>query len=261
MALARALIVEPETLLLDEPLSNLDANLREEMRFEVRRLHDAYRYTTVYVTHDQSEAMTTADVICVMNLGKIEQAGSPEEIYDRPRSEFVARFIGMSNVFKGKALDDNRVSFAGVPLRVTGDPLQPNGETAVSIRQHQIELSGEGARGQGQRGSGKVMRQVFLGIEPRLYGRGRGRHAAAYRHRGDDSIRAGRRGVAAAAAGTLPGAGRISRTRHPEYKEETMARRFSRRDRAEGVERAGARASDGVRARRAPPADRRSRRS
>ena len=100
------------------------------MRFEVRRLHDAYRYTTVYVTHDQSEAMTTADVICVMNCGKIEQAGSPEEIYDRPRSEFVARFIGMSNVFKGKALDANHVSFAGVPLRVTGDPLQPSAETA-----------------------------------------------------------------------------------------------------------------------------------
>ena len=106
VALARALIVEPETLLLDEPLSNLDANLREEMRFEVRRLHDEYRYTTVYVTHDQSEAMTTADVIAVMNAGKIEQAGTPEEIYDRPRSEFVARFIGASNVIKGKALDD-----------------------------------------------------------------------------------------------------------------------------------------------------------
>src|SRR2546430_16701229 len=104
VALARALIVEPETLLLDEPLSNLDANLREEMRFEVRRLHDEYRYTTVYVTHDQSEAMTTADVIAVMNAGKIEQAGSPAEIYDRPRSEFVARFIGSSNVIKGFAL-------------------------------------------------------------------------------------------------------------------------------------------------------------
>jgi iron(III) transport system ATP-binding protein len=74
VALARALIVEPETLLLDEPLSNLDANLREEMRFEVRRLHDEYRYTTVYVTHDQSEAMTTADIIAVMNAGRIEPA-------------------------------------------------------------------------------------------------------------------------------------------------------------------------------------------
>ena len=103
MALARALIVEPETLLLDEPLSNLDANLREEMRFEIRRLHDEYRYTTVYVTHDQSEAMTTADLIAVMNAGKIDQLGTPEDIYDRPQSEFVARFIGASNVIKGTA--------------------------------------------------------------------------------------------------------------------------------------------------------------
>src|SRR6202166_2888362 len=109
VALARALIVEPETLLLDAPLSNLDANLREEMRFEVRRLHDAYRYTTVYVTHDQAEAMTTADLIAVMNGGKIEQLGTPEEIYDRPRSEFVASFIGSSNIVKGKGIADDRV--------------------------------------------------------------------------------------------------------------------------------------------------------
>ena len=114
VALARALIVEPETLLLDEPLSNLDANLREEMRFEVRRLHDEYRYTTVYVTHDQSEAMTTADLIAVMNHGRIEQLGTPEDIYERPRSEFVARFIGSSNVVKGKVLDDSRISLAGI---------------------------------------------------------------------------------------------------------------------------------------------------
>src|SRR6187401_1277437 len=124
VALARALIVEPETLLLDEPLSNLDANLREEMRFEVRRLHDAYRYTTVYVTHDQSEAMTTADLIAVMNAGKVEQAGSPEEIYDRPRSEFVARFIGSSNVIRGKGLDATRIDFAGTPLRCSGEAIK-----------------------------------------------------------------------------------------------------------------------------------------
>jgi iron(III) transport system ATP-binding protein len=163
VALARALIVEPETLLLDEPLSNLDANLREEMRFEVRRLHDAFRYTTVYVTHDQSEAMTTADVICVMNLGKIEQAGSPEDIYDRPRSEFVARFIGMSNVFKGKALGDGRVEFAGIPLRVTGEPPQPNAMTPVSIRKHQIELLAAEPAAKDNVVQAKVVRQVFLG--------------------------------------------------------------------------------------------------
>ncbi len=163
VALARALIVEPETLLLDEPLSNLDANLREEMRFEVRRLHDEYRYTTVYVTHDQSEAMTTADVICVMNAGKIEQAGSPEEIYDRPRSEFVARFIGMSNVVKGKALDAGTVSFAGVPLRVSGGPLKAGSEAAVSIRQHQIELFAKEPAVKDNVIPAKVQRQVFLG--------------------------------------------------------------------------------------------------
>src|SRR5262249_60249390 len=77
VALARALIVDPETLLLDEPLSNLDANLREEMRLHVRRLHNDFRYTTVYVTHDQSEAMTTADLIGVMNGGRLEQPGPP----------------------------------------------------------------------------------------------------------------------------------------------------------------------------------------
>ena len=111
VALARALIVEPETLLLDEPLSNLDANLREEMRFEIRRLHDEYRYTTVYVTHDQSEAMTTADLIAVMNGGRIDQLGTPEDIYARPESEFVARYIGASNVIKGTALDASHVAF------------------------------------------------------------------------------------------------------------------------------------------------------
>jgi iron(III) transport system ATP-binding protein len=98
-----------------------------------------------------------------MNLGKIEQAGTPEEIYERPRSEFVARFIGMSNVIRGKALDNSRVSFAGVPLRVTGDPLQPNGETAVSIRQHQIELLSAEPANKDNVVPAKVMRQVFLG--------------------------------------------------------------------------------------------------
>jgi iron(III) transport system ATP-binding protein len=163
VALARALIVGPETLLLDEPLSNLDANLREEMRFEVRRLHDAFRYTTVYVTHDQSEAMTTADIICVMNAGKIEQAGSPVEIYDRPRSEFVARFIGMSNVFKGKGLEANRVSFVGVPMQVTGEPVKAGADTPVSIRQHQVELLAKEPAAKDNVVPAKVIRQVFLG--------------------------------------------------------------------------------------------------
>src|SRR5215468_9556194 len=140
VSLARALIVEPQTLLLDEPLSNLDANLREEMRFEVRRLHDEYRYTTVYVTHDQSEAMTTADLIAVMNAGKIEQFGAPEDIYARPRSEFVARFIGSSNVVKGKALDADHIMVASVALSCTGAGLAPGRDAAISIRQHEIHI-------------------------------------------------------------------------------------------------------------------------
>src|SRR5262245_60091254 len=163
VALARALVVEPETLLLDEPLSNLDANLREEMRFEVRRLHDEYRYTTVYVTHDQSEAMTTADVIAVMNAGKIEQAGTPEEIYDRPRSEFVARFIGSSNVVRGEALDDTHVSCAGVSLRCTGDKLVAGSNAALSVRQHVIRLWVGKPANMDNVLPGTVARQVFLG--------------------------------------------------------------------------------------------------
>jgi iron(III) transport system ATP-binding protein len=164
VALARALIVEPETLLLDEPLSNLDANLREEMRFEIRRLHDEYRYTTVYVTHDQSEAMTTADIVAVMNGGHIEQLGSPEDIYDRPRSEFVARFIGGSNILNGTVLDATSISLSGVPLRVTGGPLKAGNNVAVSIRQHQIGLMTRASEAPaGNVVPATVCRQVFLG--------------------------------------------------------------------------------------------------
>ena len=163
VALARALIVEPETLLLDEPLSNLDANLREEMRFEVRRLHDAYRYTTVYVTHDQSAAMTTADLIAVMNAGRIEQLGTPEEIYDRPRSEFVARFIGSSNILRGRNLDGEHVDIAGVALRCEGARLTPGEETSISIRQHDIELRTAPAQTAENVVPAKVVRQVYLG--------------------------------------------------------------------------------------------------
>src|SRR3954468_21988095 len=101
VALARAIVVEPEVLLLDEPLSNLDANLREEMRFEIRRLHDEFKITTVYVTHDQSEAMVTSDRIVVMNKGRIEQIDAPHILYARPKSRFVAGFIGRTNFVEG----------------------------------------------------------------------------------------------------------------------------------------------------------------
>jgi iron(III) transport system ATP-binding protein len=163
VALARALIVEPETLLLDEPLSNLDANLREEMRFEVRRLHDTYRYTTVYVTHDQAEALTTADLIAVMNAGRIEQAGSPEDVYNRPRSEFVARFIGSSNVIKGKALDKTSVNFAGAALRCVGEAMVAGKPAPVSIRPHDIGISTAKPAQAENLVPAAVVRQVFLG--------------------------------------------------------------------------------------------------
>jgi iron(III) transport system ATP-binding protein len=164
VSLARALVVEPETLLLDEPLSNLDANLREEMRFEIRRLHDRYRYTTVYVTHDQAEAMTTADLIAVMNHGKVEQLGPPEEIYRRPRSEFVARFIGGANILRGTALDASRVTVAGTPVRTTGRALQAGRPVAMSVRQHEISIGAEPPpAGAENRLRAIVTRQVFLG--------------------------------------------------------------------------------------------------
>jgi iron(III) transport system ATP-binding protein len=164
VSLARALIVEPDTLLLDEPLSNLDANLREEMRFEMRRLHDAYRYTSIYVTHDQSEAMITADKIAVMNAGRIEQFGSPEEVYAQPRSEFVARFLGGSNIIRGKALDATRIWFAGAALECRGAALTPGAEVAVSIRQHEVVLSNGTHRPEAVNAiQGKVVRNAFLG--------------------------------------------------------------------------------------------------
>jgi iron(III) transport system ATP-binding protein len=163
VALARALIVEPETLLLDEPLSNLDANLREEMRFEIRRLHDEYRYTTVYVTHDQSEAMTTADMIAVMNGGRIDQLGTPEDIYDRPQSEFVARFIGASNVIKGVARDADHIEFAGAMLQVVGEKLTAGQNASVAIRQHDIQLATMAPQNDANAVKARVTRQVFLG--------------------------------------------------------------------------------------------------
>jgi len=166
-ALARALVVEPEILLMDEPLSNLDANLREEMRFEIRRLHDTYRTTTIYVTHDQIEAMTTADVIVVMNEGRIEQTGSPEEVYRRPRSEFVARFIGGTNILRGRKTAAMTADCGGVVLKCGEGELGPDG-AIVSIRPHQIALGAAGGEGDGadaNRAEGQVARQVFLGAQ------------------------------------------------------------------------------------------------
>src|SRR5512145_2141694 len=105
LALARALVMEPSLLLLDEPLSNLDAKLRERMRFELKRLQRELGITTVYVTHDQSEALALSHSIAVMNAGRIEQLGSPREVYERPRNQFVADFIGTTNFVNGTVKD------------------------------------------------------------------------------------------------------------------------------------------------------------
>ncbi len=112
VALARALVVQPEILLLDEPLSNLDANLREEMRGEIRRLHNEFSITSIYVTHDQSEAMTTSDRIAVMHKGRIEQIDDPLTLSARPKTRYVAEFIGRSNILAGRP-NGSRVAFDG----------------------------------------------------------------------------------------------------------------------------------------------------
>ncbi len=162
VALARALAVEPETLLLDEPLSNLDTNLREEMRFEIRRLHDAFRYTTIYVTHDQLEAMTTADRIVVMNAGRIEQIGAPEDIFLRPQSEFVARFIGGTNILRGPVRAGMIES--GPLLLAWGLGEVGGAEAALSVRPHEIELSAEVQDGPNCF-AGTVLRHTYIGAQ------------------------------------------------------------------------------------------------
>ena len=126
VALARSIVVKPAVLLLDEPLSNLDANLREEMRFEIRRLHDEFKITTVYVTHDQAEAMVTSDRIAVMNKGRVEQIDAPYALYGRPKTRFVAGFIGRTNFVEGKSNGD-AVHFGGfsVPRHALQTERQP----------------------------------------------------------------------------------------------------------------------------------------
>lgn len=104
IALARAIVIEPEVLLLDEPLSALDANLREDMRVELKRIQHQIGVTTVFVTHDQSEALAMSDRIVVMSAGRVEQVGTPSEVYNTPASEFVARFLGASNILPGRCL-------------------------------------------------------------------------------------------------------------------------------------------------------------
>ena len=121
VALARALVYEPRVLLLDEPLAALDKKLREEMRSELREIQRAVGITTVFVTHDQAEALGLSDRIAVMHAGRIEQLGAPREIYERPATRFVAEFIGASTVLRGRATAADRVTLlGGEAVRVRG---------------------------------------------------------------------------------------------------------------------------------------------
>jgi iron(III) transport system ATP-binding protein len=151
VALARAIVIQPSVLLLDEPLSNLDANLREEMRFEIRRLHDEFRITTVYVTHDQAEAMVTSDRIAVMNQGRIEQVDAPHALYNRPKTRFVAGFIGRTNFIEG-TVDGSDVSFVAFTVpRAALDGAPASGAVTVSVRPQSMRLSrAQSANGQPQ---------------------------------------------------------------------------------------------------------------
>jgi iron(III) transport system ATP-binding protein len=164
VALARALAPNPDILLLDEPLSNLDANLRANMRLEIRRLHDEFRNTSIYVTHDQVEAMTMADRIVLMNAGHIEQIGTPQDVYDRPNSRFVARFIGASNVIDVKHVAGDEVACFGHVLRVgQGEFAGPGREMAVCVKMHDLELLTGAPSESGNVVPGVVRSHAYLG--------------------------------------------------------------------------------------------------
>ena len=139
VAVARALIVEPEILLLDEPLSNLDANLREEMRFEIRRLHESFGITTLYVTHDQAEAMVISDRVAVLHRGRVVQIGTAEDLFRRPRTRFVAEFIGRTNLLDAVAAEPGVATRGALRLRLASHGMAPGAPVVISIRPHEIE--------------------------------------------------------------------------------------------------------------------------
>ena len=146
VALARALVAEPRLLLLDEPLSNLDAKLRESMRFEIKEIQQRTGITVVYVTHDQTEAMAMSDRIFLINRGVVQQSGTPQEIYNRPVNQFVADFLGKVDFFKGE-VKDGRIVFPamdGQSLPYGGDR---TGKVEVAIRPENIFFAEEGPLG------------------------------------------------------------------------------------------------------------------
>ncbi|MBL7649034.1 MAG: sulfate/molybdate ABC transporter ATP-binding protein [Candidatus Hydrogenedentes bacterium] len=139
VALARALAVEPSVLLLDEPFGALDAKVRKELRAWLRRLHDEIHVTSVFVTHDQDEALEVADRIVVMNGGRIEQVGTPDEVFHHPKTEFVMRFLGETNDFHGR-VDSGTVQFGSMALPYPEARQQVVGDARVFVRPHDLTI-------------------------------------------------------------------------------------------------------------------------
>ena len=140
IAIARALVNEPKILLLDEPLGALDLKLRQEMQRELKKIQQKLGITFIFVTHDQEEALTMSDTIVVMNKGKIQQMGSPEDIYNEPKNAFVAKFIGESNIVDGIMIDDYRVQFCGREFECVDFGFEKNEEIEVVIRPEDIKM-------------------------------------------------------------------------------------------------------------------------
>ena len=170
LALARALVMEPKLLLLDEPLSNLDAKLRELMRFELKRLQRELRITTVYVTHDQSEALALSHQIAVMSAGRIQQIGSPREIYERPQSKFVADFVGTTNFVDGTvrhAMGEQQQYLIDTELgplqSYSVETVSPGQAVVLSIRPEDVRLSDTELEAGMNVLNGVVDQKVFLG--------------------------------------------------------------------------------------------------
>lgn len=139
VALARALAVEPKVLLLDEPFGALDAKVRKELRAWLRRLHDELHITSVFVTHDQDEALEVADCVVVMNQGRIEQVGTPDDVFHRPATEFVMHFLGDVNAFHGR-VDAGIVQFGSLELPFPEDRQQIAGDARVFIRPYDVTI-------------------------------------------------------------------------------------------------------------------------
>lgn len=165
VALARALVLEPKVLLLDEPLGALDLQLRRAVQVELKQLQRELGMTFIYVTHDQEEALAMSDRIAVMRAGRIEQLGTPEAVYNRPETSFVATFLGEANILKG-AGNGSSLEWAGHRLQLA-DQL-PSGEALVAIRPEHIQLVDEASRVETNLIEGQVLERLFLGTGTRL---------------------------------------------------------------------------------------------